>query len=601
MPNHPTSDIILAPPAVETLLAGAIESAWPAEIINNSAVVVSARQRINLRQKLASLFTLVRNPELDISTIWEQGVVARTEITAIYNLLIDFLELDEYNKRLVLYFPFELIPPASFVDPTMTRFKAAYLRCWRALLNQTDVRANFVDGNILEPELAPEGQPLVRKAAHLIPILIQKGLVTIDEVLQLKQTADPLLFADIEDAVADIKPNVLKPATVSVVPSTRWLLRLVGELETDLQKTEMRFELDQSRGYPPARVVWERRNRRELIAEKYAERASAYLCEHLDASKNVFALLMTRQPFFTQIVLIRALSLFGEKLVFKNSLEAKTLWEQFRNVHPKALAIPELKDEIIGMLSRWVALGITTTTDVCTMGLSLPELAADFITSSPLAQEVRGYSSVLRLFATDKLCRSLLYPVAIFFGSKFKGYAKSDADLDVAVFIKPAASVKDRKKVRQLVSQAFADESIGGKVVEFWLEENGKHLLIRDLDNPDALIADSTWGHLLFAGVWLGEKSAVKLLHKQLLSNFLRKQDSSVKHNLRLMCLSEMEREVLQYRLLHKGYRRFFPVKGRINYPSSNRLSPESSFWDSGYRRLATQLFLARVFLPELS
>jgi hypothetical protein len=58
-----------------------------------------------------------------------------------------------------------------------------------------------------------------------------------------------------------------------------------------------------------------------------------------------------------------------------------------------------------------------------------------------------------------------------------------------------------------------------------------------------------------------------------------------------------MERDTLLYRLMHKGYEQFFPrFGGDEDY--ANRVDGESMFWDSGYRWLATRLFVNRVFLP---
>ncbi len=52
---------------------------------------------------------------------------------------------------------------------------------------------------------------------------------------------------------------------------------------------------------------------------------------------------------------------------------------------------------------------------------------------------------------------------------------------------------------------------------------------------------------------------------------------------------------------MHKGYRHFFPKKGNLETEHSDNVDSDSAFYDSGYRRLATQLFINRVFLPQLS
>jgi hypothetical protein len=62
-----------------------------------------------------------------------------------------------------------------------------------------------------------------------------------------------------------------------------------------------------------------------------------------------------------------------------------------------------------------------------------------------------------------------------------------------------------------------------------------------------------------------------------------------------------MERDTLQYRLMHKGYERFFPAYGGMKTPHGDRIDGESIFWDSGYRDAAIKLFANRVFLPKIS
>jgi hypothetical protein len=192
-----------------------------------------------------------------------------------------------------------------------------------------------------------------------------------------------------------------------------------------------------------------------------------------------------------------------------------------------------------------------------------------------------------------------MYPVAAFFGSRLKGYARRGADLDAAVFIKPGTPESKRAEIRQIAARLFSDKRVGGKVVEFWLEECNGALVIRDFPDPDVLVADSTWVHLAISSVWLGTHEALAHLYEKLLPGFLQCAGRAfMGRDVRTLCLEEMEREVLQYRLMHKGYRRFFPPSGGIE--AADGLDPQSAFWDSGYRRLATALYLGRVFLPQL-
>ena len=101
------------------------------------------------------------------------------------------------------------------------------------------------------------------------------------------------------------------------------------------------------------------------------------------------------------------------------------------------------------------------------------------------------------------------------------------------------------------------------------------------------LILSSTFTVILYAGCVI------------LLPNYL----STVDKNKRINWLRQLELEALQYRLMHKGYSRFYPLNAMAETTKTQNsflIDSESAFWDSGYRRLATKLFISRVFLPAI-
>ena len=141
----------------------------------------------------------------------------------------------------------------------------------------------------------------------------------------------------------------------------------------------------------------------------------------------------------------------------------------------------------------------------------------------------------------------------------------------------------------------------GGFSVEFWLDEHGDSLAVRDLEGRDSHQGGSTWTHVLFGAAWCGNVATVKELHKRLLVPYFYKSGVDTGgRDIRSDYLEEMERDALQYRLMHKGYARFFPERGGIHTPHGDAIDQDSVFWDSGYRRTATRLFASRVFLPRL-
>ena len=70
--------------------------------------------------------------------------------------------------------------------------------------------------------------------------------------------------------------------------------------------------------------------------------------------------------------------------------------------------------------------------------------------------------------------------------------------------------------------------------------------------------------------------------------------------NFRRQALESIEKDALQYRLMHKGYERFCAPCGGSALKKQTSLDGNSPFWDSGYRAMATKLFVERVFLTQL-
>lgn len=169
-----------------------------------------------------------------------------------------------------------------------------------------------------------------------------------------------------------------------------------------------------------------------------------------------------------------------------------------------------------------------------------------------------------------------LYPVVIFFGSRFKGYGESSSDLDFAVFV--------REQLRVVPDIGTVEKYINNKiprVVTFWLDRDRDKLSIHDFGNGQpSHIGMPFDAHVLFNGVWVGDDSI-----KQRLCDMLVKPMAQSNALIKSVYLRELERDLLQYRLLHRGYETYYPTTRPV-------------FMDDGYRWLATKLFLKYVFLP---
>ncbi|MDO8496696.1 MAG: hypothetical protein Q7S43_04595 [bacterium] len=432
-----------------------------------------------------------------------------TDLTELHNELYSFL-LDEENIRIILYLPFDLLPSPG------TPFADIYLKAWKRLLtsNENDLRTNFVDGDVLEPELGEN--PRVRKAAHLIPELVKNGLVTISEVI------DIYLYRCDDD-------KILHESIKDVLP----VLTDLGLMDQDLVKARPRPKKEPWPIKIPAREAWESQERK---------------------NQEIRATLETMFRTWSG----NFLELFGQ------------LWKNL-----------EFRDELAQILYHKIYLGTAIDSDLEKFNLEKPNLESPSIKGSEKKLE-----DVVEKIKNNKDLSRILYPIVIAFGSRIKGYGKLSADLDIAVFIRPNISWDERSKIYKEL----------GKVTEFWLEKQGDNLVIRDVPFEENNIAEKDWIHILLQGIWFGDNKQIIRLQEGLLPRYLNSKDKLE----RTVWLRQLELEALQYRLMHKGYARFYPIRSSIQTEHSYLIDSDSAFWDPGYRRLATKLFISRVFLPQL-
>jgi hypothetical protein len=607
MPKKTHSYITMVEPAVETLFAWRDTNLWPAKVRDNPDLMLYVEIRLALQKALDALFQSVPDATEEISDAIKSGRISEDAATKLYDQLALFLNIEPLHRRLVLYLPFEILPSrdrhhaSESLRAAQKLFLDAYMRCWRELLDEVDVRANFFDGNILEKELAPDGQPRVVKAAHLIPQLLKKGIISKDEVAEHRDLGSTILKQSIDDAFPESVTGVRVEKNPEVFDNAR-LLNLPEEIAGELRKLDMREAHDYAQALPPARVAWERKSNEDVLVTTYANKIARSLTAHLSI-EYVVPFTGREHALAVRLSALRAIGIAVEQMKRgRKGLEwAQDVSGAFLNRFERNMVdSPEISDELEGILARWTYLGITAKQDLKKFGFELPKLDAGFSKKSRFAADVEHYWSIIATMRQDGELAQLFYPVALFFGSGLKRYAKRNADIDVAVLIRPGVAKNKRKKIRRILGELFSDKKVGGKVVEFWLEKDEDDLKIRDFANPDVFLADSTWVHLLLQSVWLGEDDAIRELYAKLLPGFLNLKGKQFEgRDVRKLCLDEMEREVLQYRLMHKGYQRFFPPVGGIDASAKN-LDPASMFWDSGYRRLATKLYVGRVFLPQI-
>lgn len=452
-----------------------IAEVWPESIVNNKILAQQIEQRKELKKRLEDVVSSLPRPDMPLEEAINQGHVTEKQIAELYASLSELLESGRDYRRLVFYLPFEFLPKAP------ERFKQAYLKAWDSLLSVHDVRANFVDGDILEEEQQTGSLPRVVKAAHLIPKLVEHGLIEVKSILTLMEESDDQIL---RNSIADTLP----------------VLADLGFL--DAKEIRPRAKLIK----PEPKVITEKR---------------------------------------------------------KAWLE----WKKQKAMQPR-------QPSIIGAR----------------------HLAGPFSENLKLMkEEITEIEEMVASIGSNLELSKLIYPAVLVFGSRLNGYGAQNADIDLAVFIRPGTSFDDRTRLKKLLKETFAHENIrADEIIEFWLEEKEGLLKIRDFTEWNVSLGESCWTHILFGAAWLGDKNTLRELFEKLLTCYM--DDTAA----RGLYIEDMEQATLQYRLMHKGYERFFPPCGGIKTKHATEIDGESMFWDSGYRQLATRLFISRVFLPKL-
>ncbi len=122
----------------------------------------------------------------------KQGVLDTDTRGRFYESASNLLNNPE-QERIALFLPFESFPTTDDHSHAAEQFRSSYLTAWSNLLHVQDVRASFVDGDVLEVDARPGDPERVVKAAHLAPWLVQHGLIMVQDVISIASGNDQLL------------------------------------------------------------------------------------------------------------------------------------------------------------------------------------------------------------------------------------------------------------------------------------------------------------------------------------------------------------------------------------------------------------------------
>ncbi len=453
--------------------------------------------------------------ELDV---WDGSIGSASLYDALNSLLL------AGNDRFVLYCPLGLIPQSSWYrkhNDSIDLFSELYLKSWERLLSEHDIRANFIDGDV------PDSRRVV-KASHLAPVLLEKGLISQGQVDSLMRSDDEVLRESIQEAFDP--PEKMGPVLDYE--------GVDGKRREWLEKEQHRVEL----------------NRIGLDLGRRILDGSMY---HGLTSMNGLI-----EEEMEEAVII------GIRSAVEHAADPQAVFKQCESV---LLGLLERQYSAVSKaMCRLNSIGIVSKEKLNEWGVFIPNLSGPFYHNLPSLETERTQIRHILLEPDE-----YIFPVAIVFGSKLKGYGDKDSDVDLAVFVKPGVDVAKRAHVVKSLKQKF-----GQDVTTFWLTDD---LEVHNFPEPEPQLGDKSNVHVLFGGAWEGDKSTIQMLGDKLLKPYFYSKNK----NLRQVWLGEMERDFLQYRLLHRGYEAYHTPK------------TDDVFLDHGYRMIASKIYASRVFMPD--
>lgn len=605
---------------VESLLCPKGEGGlWPESLANDAAFVEQVEQRRRLIDALAVVQSRVTDPSVALETLISNGELSEDVIADLYERLADMLERDPEYSTIVLYLPFEYLLDTQFVPVTQkleeqaARFKAAYMESWSVLLSVHDVRANFVDGDVLETDKRTGDLPRVAKAAHMIPFLVEKGWMTADDVRSLHDgTDDAVLRRSIADTFALLHDFGVKKDHAASDGISGTALTIDENEYSTFDPAALRSYIDDrwddiagtADDDTAKRRAWlADTHRRTVIDEAGNDIAASMALGRFDASA-LEEILFDGDHVPSQSAFVDGVRKAIEHVARNNPANATELYARFREPMRVLWERGEQATRLYleKMLFRLHHAGVIDRATLDSFGLRVPSIGGPFSENlKTMDAETERVSAILDSIRGNGVLSELVYPVVMMYGSKLKGYGAKSADSDFGVFVRQGTPDDMRADVRDRLDAVLAGVSVSDPFYEFWLREEGNGLSVRDFDSHDVALADRTSPHVLFGSSWTGDTESMRELYARLLPTYFRQTGEQMYgHDIRRVYIEALEHDVLQYRLMHKGYERYFPTRNALEGMDARSIDGHSAFWDSGYRALATKLYIERIFLPKL-
>jgi predicted nucleotidyltransferase len=624
-------------PAVESFLNPELAvKMWPEKITANPKYFEQIKFRRDLDRYVSDVIDGLPNSDVSLKTAVTENFVTKKQAELVFNSLSDLLESNTGYDRLILYLPFEILPdkkwqPSEELNQAANRFRRSFMTVWKRMLLIHDVRANFVDGDVLESDKTNNNLSWVVKAAHLIPKLIEKDFLNLDNVFKIisdnkdeilrQSVADTLpVLADmgfiVEETIQNMKKsedrlirnmaNIIEMNITQNIPITNRVPENItlSDIQHDLENKFEKIDSDDYSDITVNRKKWLLQEKKRDLIENWAENISKSILNHNLTPEEISNFQKADAKPESQQALVEGIRKAIELLALDDIKQALEIYNQFENILRTIWDNnePSTRETLSKTYRRLKHLNICKKELLQDLNISEPKLAGPFSQNlESMETELDEIRNIVKNIESDPELSRLIFPAVQVFGSRLKGYGGINSDIDLAIFVRPGVDFEKRTRLQDLLKKTFVIKNVG-EIVEFWLDENEGELLIRDFPIDDVTLGGSYWTHVLFGAIWEGNNNIIYELRKKLLTPYLFKTDKKIfEQDAHKFYLEELERDNLQYRLMHKGYEKMRPPSSGIHTPHSDNIDGESVFWDSGYRQIASKLFIRRVFLPEIS
>lgn len=564
---------IVASPFVENLL-GELKNIDP--VFRKNKKLIKFR---SLRNKLSQQFRKINSLNFTEDTLWENACkekVNRKDIKEFYILMTAFLNEDTFHRRLLLYFPLEYLPSTRIDNPDKTlnmvrdNFIILYKKRWYELIEDLDAEVDFTNGDIQEIEIRSEEPKLIKKGLELIPHLMKIGVLIQNNV---PFSYKPLLKKEQGNSLSNFN-----------ISSIQGLFTLINhEVEVNLSKLKAR-----EKEVHKSRSEWEYEENTNNTIHKMS-RILEFLVDKRSLTHSCIIKLIKqrRSTIFTKIAIK-----FFTTLILKGILIKREDLDSLCKLYKESNFL--VKKDIRKLLLYARSFKLLSDDDLLQIDIQKTDFSKSLDLEKVLSKEFKFIIESLERLEDNLVLMKYIEPVVLLSGSKIKGYSNNLSDTDLSVFIKPNISEDKLEEIRMLLIKHFDDPSIKGNILQFWLNNEDGYLLIKDHDRWEKDLGRSFYSHSLLQGFYIGKQKVINKLFNSLLMPYLFDNISQYGEvSGRNLWLKEMERDALQYRLLHRGYEEENPILENID-------SPNNTFWNSGYRKVATQLYIDKVFLPYL-